>query len=80
MAKLKFQGRQAFDREITPSGGFYIVKWDIFKQSKAFYTSKTLPFLVGVENELEIDEPIDWKFAEFILQSGLIKYNDLFTN
>lgn len=78
LSKIKFQGRQSFKKEITPSGGFYIVKWDNFKIKKAFYTPKTMSYLVNVENELEIDEPIDWKFAEFILQSGMIQTSDLF--
>lgn len=75
---LKDHGRQNFEREITPSGGFYISKWNSFLKSKIFYTAKTLSYLVGVENELEIDEPIDWEFAEFILQNGLVKINDIF--
>ncbi len=78
LEKLKFQGRQNFTKEITPSGGFYISKWEAFKRNKTFYTSKTLSFLVGIENELEIDELIDWKFAEFILENKIININDIY--
>ena len=35
-------GRQEFKKQITPSGGFYISRWDDFKLSKTFYTEKTL--------------------------------------
>ena len=31
---MKNLGRQAFDKEITPSGGFYISKWDAFLETK----------------------------------------------
>lgn len=78
LSMVQSHARQNFGKEITPSGGFHIAKWDSFKKSKTFYTPKTLSFFVGSDNELEIDEPIDWNFAEFILQKGLIKISDIF--
>ncbi len=66
-------GRQAFGKEITPSGGFYISKWDDFLKKKSFYTRKTLSYLVDNISGLEIDEPIDWQIAEFIINSTYSK-------
>lgn len=63
-------GRQNFEKEITPSGGFYISKWNDFLTEKTFYTSNTIPFLVDELSALEIDEPIDWDFAEFIINKN----------
>lgn len=62
-------GRQEFKKQITPSGGFYIAKWDAFLQDKSFYTEKTLSFLVDDLAALEIDEPVDFLFAEFIVNN-----------
>jgi CMP-N,N'-diacetyllegionaminic acid synthase len=62
-------GRQEFKKQITPSGGFYIAKWESFLREKSFYTEKTLPFLVDDVAALEIDEPIDFFFAEFIINN-----------
>lgn len=59
-------GRQEFKKQITPSGGFYIAKWNAFLTQKSFYTDKTLTYLVDDISGLEIDEPIDFLFAEFI--------------
>lgn len=64
---LKKLGRQSFGKEITPSGGFYISKWDAFLESKSFYTESTLSYLLDDISGLEIDEPLDWEFAEFIV-------------
>ena len=64
---LKKLGRQNFKKEITPSGGLYISKWSDFLSKKSFYTQKTLSFQVDNISGLEIDEPIDWEFAEFIM-------------
>jgi len=64
--------RQAFSKQITPSGGFYISRWDAFLKLKTFYTEETLAYEVPPECSLEIDEPMDWEWAEFILQKGLL--------
>jgi CMP-N,N'-diacetyllegionaminic acid synthase len=68
---LKKLGRQLFSKEITPSGGFYISKWDDFLESKSFYTRRTLSYLVDDISGLEIDEPLDWEFAEFIIEKKI---------
>lgn len=68
---LKKLGRQSFDKEITPSGGFYISKWNAFLELKSFYTETTLSYLLDDISGLEIDEPLDWQFAEFIVEKKL---------
>ena len=65
--KVKKLSRQNFTKEITPSGGFYIARWDSFLQSKTFYTNKTLSFEVDEFSGIEIDEILDWEFAEFLI-------------
>lgn len=70
---IKIQGRQAFKKEITPSGGFYISKWDAFLKSKTFYTNKTLGIELKGVSTLEIDEPDDWQFADYIVKNNLFK-------
>jgi len=60
--------RQEEPREITPSGGFYIARWDAFMKHRTFYTPKTLAHPVSPIEGLEIDEPLDWLWAEFLLE------------
>ena len=69
--KVKKLGRQNFDKQITPSGGFYIAKWDSFLETKSFYTEKTLSYEVDEISGLEIDEPLDWEFAQFIIKKKI---------
>lgn len=71
IATFEKLGRQFFKKEITPSGGFYISKWDDFLENKSFYTETTLSYLVDDISGLEIDEPLDWQFAEFIVEKKL---------
>ena len=70
-------GRQSFKRQITPSGGFYIAKWDNFLNKKSFYTKNTIPYLIPDLASLEIDEPIDWQFADFLLANGNVELNKI---
>jgi CMP-N,N'-diacetyllegionaminic acid synthase len=69
--------RQDEEKEITPSGGFYISKWAAFLRLKSFFTKGTLSFLVPDPHGLEIDEPIDWLWAEFLIKK-IIKKKELF--
>ena len=74
---VKNYGRQNFKKEITPSGGFYISKWDSFKSNNGFYSKQTLSFDLPIECELEIDEPIDWDWAEFLINNKMIDFDKL---
>jgi CMP-N,N'-diacetyllegionaminic acid synthase len=78
ISSLNKLGRQSFDKEITPSGGFYISKWNDFLENKSFYSPNTLSFLVDDISGLEIDELIDWKFAEFVVKEKLFDLKKTF--
>lgn len=71
-------GRQNFKMQITPSGGFYISRWKSFLKSKTFYTSNTITLLVDNIAGIEIDEPIDFAFAEFLIEKKIINIDDKF--
>lgn len=64
--------RQDEKPDITPSGGFYIARWDFFLEKRTFYTEKTLSCLVPDLHGLEIDEPTDWAWAEFLVERRLV--------
>jgi len=78
MEDSKSLGRQFFKKEITPSGGFYISKWTAFKENKTFYTDKTLAFLLPDESTLEIDEHIDFEWAEFLIKYDKVDFKKIF--
>jgi CMP-N,N'-diacetyllegionaminic acid synthase len=75
ISSLNKLGRQEFETQITPSGGFYIARWNSFLKAKSFYTAKTLSYLVDDIAGLEIDNPIDFLFAEFIASQSVTKPN-----
>jgi CMP-N-acetylneuraminic acid synthetase len=71
-------GRQNLQRQITPCGGFYISRWNAFKDNKTFYTNKTMSFLIRDECSLEIDELIDWYWAEFLIEQKLVEISKIY--
>jgi len=75
---IKNSNRQNFSRQITPSGGFYIGKWESFKKNMTFYTEKCMSYLLPWECELEIDEPQDWLWAEMLLEKKIVNLNKVF--
>lgn len=70
LAKKGALRRQDEREEITPSGGFYIARWAAFRRRGTFYTPRTLAHCLDGAAGLEIDEPIDWAWAEFLLRTG----------
>lgn len=71
--------RQDVQREITPSGGLYIAKWQSFKENKTFYTPKALAYVLPEVNSVDIDEDLDWKWAEFLIEAKVIDIPELFS-
>ena len=58
--------------EITPSGGFHVARWEQFRRRPAFYTQRTLSHDVSALEALDIDEPLDWEWARFLIAEGHI--------
>jgi N-acylneuraminate cytidylyltransferase/CMP-N,N'-diacetyllegionaminic acid synthase len=69
LAKKGTLRRQDEREEVTPSGGFYIARWAAFRRRGTFYTPLTLAHRLDEAAGLEIDEPIDWAWAEFLFRT-----------
>lgn len=71
---LKEVNRQSFPNTYTLNGGFYLYKWDEFKKAKTIYFDP--PNSYGYEMSpyysIEIDEEIDLKWAEFLVEKGYV--------
>lgn len=69
--------RQDFEDEITPAGGFYISKWDDYLKNKTFYTSRTLSYNLPEECSIEIDNEIQYKWADFLVKKKFVDINKI---
>ena len=66
---VKNQNRQNFPTQITPSGGFYIARWNSFLKHKTFYCKKTLSYKLFGEESIEIDTIEDFDYISFLINS-----------
>lgn len=66
--------RQDMPQEYTMNGGLYLVGWDFFARHRRRYydSDNTYGIVMDRVHSLEIDEPIDWTFAECLVESGAI--------
>jgi CMP-N-acetylneuraminic acid synthetase len=60
--------RQALLPSYRHDGGHAIVRLSLFLERPALLGPKTLGFLVPTEESVDIDEPIDMAWAEFLLE------------
>ena len=66
--------RQENEPEFTPNGALYLFRWDYFKKHHSLYADGRKAFGVVMDryHSLEIDEPGDLAWAEFLVKRGLI--------
>ena len=64
--------RQDVPPEYTMNGALYLFRWEYFKEHGTVYgdREKTFGYVMDRYHSLEIDEPIDFSWAEFLIQNG----------
>ena len=68
--------RQEQNHEYTMNGCMYIAKWDYFKEHKLFHSNNSIPYIMTSEKSIEIDSIMDYEFACFLVDKGLIDVLD----
>lgn len=69
--------RQSGGKFFTPSGHVYVFTCDHFKRSGRIYSDPESCYGFSVDKSLdvEIDEELDWAFAEFLVARGIVDVN-----
>ncbi|HEY6805825.1 MAG TPA: acylneuraminate cytidylyltransferase family protein [Pyrinomonadaceae bacterium] len=72
--KQRYLRRQDTKPEYTMNGALYLFKWDLFKEHHTMYVDRenTYGYIMDREHSIEIDEPIDLQWAEFLVERGVI--------
>jgi len=65
----KISQRQQADKAYFPYGVIYMIKTDIFKQKKVFYTENVIPYFIERWQNYEIDDICDFICVENILKA-----------
>jgi len=66
--------RQDLPQEYTMNGAFYLLRWGFFKKYRQRYCDRenTYGLVMKPAYSVEIDEPMDLQFAQFLVEKGHI--------
>lgn len=65
---VKITQRQQADKAYFPYGVAYVIKTDVFKKEKSFYTDNVIPYFIERWQNYEIDDIYDFICVESILK------------
>ena len=68
----RYSRRQDFPQVFALNGAIYIIPVDILKKEKTFTPEKTVPYIMPTDRSLDIDTPLDFFFAEQVMQGKRI--------
>jgi CMP-N,N'-diacetyllegionaminic acid synthase len=74
IGKRKALGRQAMEQEYTMNGCLYLFRWNFFREHGVIYgdRERTYGLVMDRYRSIEIDEPVDLHWAEFLLEKGYV--------
>ena len=64
----EYSRRQDLPKIYMFNAAIYIAKWDVIKSDKSFYKRGYIPFIMSREKSLDIDDLLDFRFAEFLMR------------
>ena len=61
------QNRQNNEVSYIPNGAIYILDYGLLHEKRTYYCERTVPYLMGKKESIDIDTPEDFEYAEFLL-------------
>ena len=68
-----FNRRQELPTVYQLNGAIYLSTYKKFLEYESFYTDKIYPFVMKKEKSIDIDDDLDWKLAEILLEENYDK-------
>lgn len=69
-----FTRRQELPKVYQPNGAIYLSTYKNFLKFNTFYTDTVYPYVMDKEKSIDIDDDLDWKLAEILMEE---KYDKL---
>ena len=66
------KNRQELEQSYVPNGAIYVFRTEVLRTTRQYYTEKTYPYIMPRERSADIDEILDFEWAEFLLQRKTI--------
>lgn len=60
--------RQELNQAHVPNGAIYVFHTEKLRETRLYYMSKTYPYIMPRERSADIDDPLDFKWVEFLMQ------------
>jgi len=70
--KFLFARRQDLPETFRPNGAIYISSPATLKKHSGFFTNNTGSYIMPADRCVDIDRPVDFRIAEFLLEKGTI--------
>ena len=66
------RNRQEAGLSYVPNGAIYVFRTKVLRATRQYYTEKTYPYVMPRERSADIDELLDFEWAEFLLTRKVI--------
>ncbi len=70
--KKHYSRRQDLPDTYQLNGAIYIAQVEVFLKYKSFFTDKIVPYIMPRKRSIDIDDIIDWKLIQLLLEEELI--------
>lgn len=71
LTPIELSTRQSLPKNYILNGALYVAKTEDFLVEKKFLNNKTKPFIMKKEHSYDIDDPIDFKVCELLMEEKL---------
>lgn len=61
------KNRQENEQSYVPNGAIYVFRSEVLRSTRRYYTDKTYPYIMPRERSADIDNLLDFEWAEFLL-------------
>lgn len=68
----KIKNRQDYKKKYRANGAIYILKYSLLKTTKTYFNKNSVAYIMPPEKSIDIDTQIDFKFAEFLINTNAI--------
>ena len=59
--------RQDHNQAHIPNGAIYVFRLELLRETRQYYHDKTYPYVMTRYSSVDIDEPLDFEWAEFLI-------------
>jgi CMP-N,N'-diacetyllegionaminic acid synthase len=64
------KNRQEFEKTFIANGAIYVFQTEALRLKRKFFTNKTYPYIMPRERSIDIDDLLDFEWAEFLFKKN----------